>query len=519
MPSGAAAMTDDRLLPRDVGRYRLYDEVASGGMATVHVGRLRGPAGFARTVAIKRLHPQFAHDPEFVSMFLDEARLAARIHHPNVAAILDVVALRGELFLVMEYVRGETLSRLLPACERAGITIPHRIAATILQQALLGLHAAHEARDHRGDALNMVHRDVSPQNIMVGADGITRMLDFGVAKAATRIQTTGHGQVKGKLSYMAPEQLRLEPIDRRTDIFAAGVVLWEALTGKRLFASDDPGAVIARILTHVPEPPSRIAKDIPPELDRVVANALKRQRSDRFATALEFAKALEQAVTPVGSLEVSDWVCAVAGPVLEARERTVAAVEIASESTPGEPIRSDEITSAPPPIYSRDANDELTLGVIPEAIVEPERSKRRSFAWAALGLSLLLLLVWIIRTATVSDPSVAASAQGSPEQSEQVSLPSPTEPTSEALPDQAVPEVPTVASSPPTEPLSSSESAETPVPSARTAVEAPPRRAASAKGRAAAPSVGNGRALTSGCDPPYDITPQGFKRFKPACFR
>jgi len=514
-------VTNDRMLPRDVGRYRLYDEIAAGGMATVHVGRLRGLAGFARTVAIKRLHPQFAHDPEFVSMFLDEARLAARIHHPNVAAILDVVALRGELFLVMEYVRGETLSRLLPACERAGITIPHRIAATILQQALLGLHAAHEARDHRGTALNMVHRDVSPQNIMVGADGITRMLDFGVAKAATRLQTTGHGQVKGKLSYMAPEQLRLEPIDRRTDVFAAGVVLWETLTGKRLFAADDPGAVIARILTHVPEAPSRSVKDIPPELDQVVARALKRQRGERFATALEFARALERAVAPVGSLEVSEWVCEVAGPVLEARERTVAAVEIASESTPSEGVYDDDLSSThPPPEYHSASDDELTVGVAPE-LLTPEflspfgdaERKRSQRGKLAIGLALVallaLVLLWLVRPWHAGEPAVATTlAQTSSEDSR------PAETTGTPINSPASPIV-----TPPPSALPEAETgADLTLETAAPAEPAPRPRSAIRQNSSRASSSG-GQRLSSKCNPPYEVTPQGLKRFKPECFR
>lgn len=498
----------DNQMPRDVGRYRLYDEIAAGGMATVHVGRLRGPAGFARTVAIKRLHPQFAHDPEFVSMFLDEARLAARIHHPNVAAILDVVALRGELFLVMEYVRGETLSRLLPACERAGITIPFRIAATIMQQALLGLHAAHEARDHRGTALNMVHRDVSPQNIMVGADGITRMLDFGVAKAATRLQTTGHGQVKGKLSYMAPEQLRLEPIDRRTDLFAAGVVLWEVLTGRRLFAADDPGAVIARILTHTAEAPSRLVPGIPPELDAVVARALKRQRTDRFASALEFARELERAVAPVGALEVSEWVCAVAGPVLEARERTVAAVEIASESTPSESLRGEETTSPPIGAYIPDPNDEVTVGVQPEVLLAslPKRKDRRLVWGLAAAALFAAILIFMLRAWPSSEPAVATTSPvtGSPEPIPPAEPPAPVasavppEPSAEpaaALPaDSATQEVPAIAPSAPA---------------------TPSRRAKRSSNASSTRSSG----VSSKCNPPYEVTPQGLKRYKPECFR
>ena len=231
MSHGAPVTGPERL----IGRYALFGEIASGGMATVHFGRLLGPVGFARTVAVKRLHPQFARDPEFVSMFLDEARVAARIQHPNVVATIDVVALEGELFLVMEYVLGETFSKLLRSARNRGQRVPLRVVTALLAGSLHGLHAAHEAKNEHGEPLGIVHRDVSPQNVIVGIDGVARVLDFGVAKAVGRLQSTREGQLKGKLSYMAPEQIRSGQVDRRTDIYAASIMLWEALVGKRLY--------------------------------------------------------------------------------------------------------------------------------------------------------------------------------------------------------------------------------------------------------------------------------------------
>src|SRR5277367_6635205 len=191
---------------RIVGRYAIFDAIASGGMASVHFGRLIGPAGFSRTVAIKRLHESFALDPEFVSMFMDEARLAARIRHPNVVPTRDIVALEQELLLVMEYVPGESLSLLLKRARLARKPVPIPIVADIIMQALSGLHAAHEAVGEAGEPLCIVHRDVSPQNILVGTDGVARVLDFGVAKAIGTMHQTRAGQVKGKIRYMAPEQ-------------------------------------------------------------------------------------------------------------------------------------------------------------------------------------------------------------------------------------------------------------------------------------------------------------------------
>ena len=189
---------------RLVGRYVMYDEIASGGMASVHFGRMRGAVGFSRTVAIKSLHPHFARDAEFISMFLDEVRLVSRIKHPNVAAPLDVVLIEesAEIFLIMEYIHGETLAGRLQGALLANVTVPPAVSASIISGALHGLHAAHEATDELGAPLNIVHRDVSPHNIMVGVDGVPRVLDFGVAKAVSRSQSTRQGQLKGKVAYM-----------------------------------------------------------------------------------------------------------------------------------------------------------------------------------------------------------------------------------------------------------------------------------------------------------------------------
>lgn len=319
--------------PLVVGRYALFDEIAKGGMATVHIGRLLGPVGFLRTVAIKRLHPELARDPEFVSMFIDEARLAARIRHPNVAPTLDVVADRGELFLVMEYLEGEALSGLIRKAASAGSRIPAELVASILVGALHGLHAAHEALDDRGRPLELVHRDVSPQNLFVGKDGMTRVLDFGVAKAAGRIQSTRAGLVKGKLTYMAPEQLRSEVVTRQADIYAIAVVLWEVLTGKRLFQGDAASIVRARLRDAEVPRPSQVGHS-PPELDDLVLRGLATDPKERFATALEMAIALERVVVPASVSEVATWMRELSGPGMGARAAQVAAIEALADSIP-----------------------------------------------------------------------------------------------------------------------------------------------------------------------------------------
>ena len=240
-------------------------------MATVHLGRSIGTGGFARTVAIKRLHPHLTNDPDFVTMFLDEARITSRIHHPNVVATLDVVRDEGELLLVMEHVLGPSWWTVLRTASQEGRAIPLDIISAVLSGILSGLHAAHEARTENGEPLELVHRDVSPQNALVGNDGVARVVDFGIAKAASRVHSTRDGEVKGKLSYMAPEQIRRLAVDRRADVYSAGVVLWESLTGERLYQADDAGGVILLVLEGEAPAPSSLRSDVPPALDHLGA--------------------------------------------------------------------------------------------------------------------------------------------------------------------------------------------------------------------------------------------------------
>ena len=313
---------------RSVGRYVLYDRIASGGMAQVHLGRLVGAVGFSRTVAIKRLLPHCATDAEIVPMFVDEARLAARIRHPNVVGTLDVVQEGDELLLVMEYVHGESLARLVSRARTRGIPVPPSIAVAIGISMLEGLHAAHEARSERGEPLGIVHRDVSPQNVIIGADGVARVVDFGIAKARGRIQTTRDGQLKGKAGYIAPEQLRDTGLDRRVDVYAAAVVLWEVLAGRRLFEGDGAPAVMRSVLEQRVEPPSHFAATaIPRSLDDVIMRGLARTPADRFDTAREMAVALEHTMTPASAREIERWVESLAAEVLASRAALLAAIE------------------------------------------------------------------------------------------------------------------------------------------------------------------------------------------------
>jgi eukaryotic-like serine/threonine-protein kinase len=329
-------MQRDLAVGRLVGRYMVHRRIAAGGMATVHLGRLLGAAGFSRTVAIKRLHDGYARDPDFVAMLLDEARLASTIRHPNVVQTLDVVAVEDELLVVMDYVEGDSLAHLVKLVEASGSRVPVGIAAAILSQALHGLHAAHEARDKNGLALGIVHRDVSPQNILVGIDGVGRVLDFGIAKAVSRATSTEDGQLKGKTAYMAPEQLQLGSVDRRTDVFAAAVVLWEVITGRRLFLGHTPAETMSRVQSAPIDSPLRWAPELPPELAAITLRGLERDPNARFATAEEMALAIEDAIALPRAKEIGAFVTRVASATIEARAALVRELENALVSDPME---------------------------------------------------------------------------------------------------------------------------------------------------------------------------------------
>ncbi len=315
-----------RSLPFRVGRYEVVERIGTGGMANVYLARALGSmsedAGFERLAAVKVLHPHLAEDQGFVEMFLHEARVAANIRHPNVVTILDVGFEEGMLFNVMDYVEGDTLAAVQSTAVSLGKGVPLPVALRVAVDVLSGLHAAHELRDERGELLNVVHRDVTPQNVLIGVDGAARLTDFGVARARGRLVTTSLGMLKGKLSYMPPEQLEATELDRRADVFAMGVTLWETLTLRRLFTGRETYER-ARLNARAPyRPLSGFLKAVPPALDEICARALAHDPSERFATAAAFADALEQEFGDIiaSSREVGALIAAVAREKLD-RER------------------------------------------------------------------------------------------------------------------------------------------------------------------------------------------------------
>jgi serine/threonine protein kinase len=294
--------TNDKLAPGMVlGRYELLLPIAQGGMATVWAARQKGSRGFQKTVAIKTMLPTLSDDPQFEQMFLDEAALAAKIHHPNVAEILDLGEQDEIIYLVMEWVDGEALSVVHKAARKNNAQLPMRIALRVVIQACAGLHAAHELHDENDVPLQLVHRDVSPQNILVTYDGIVKLVDFGVAKAVGRAggETTA-GQLKGKVPYMSPEQTRGGNVDRRTDIFAMGIVLYKLTTGLHPFLGENDLVTMRNIITRPVLPPRVKNPSFPQELEQVLVKCLQKDPDKRYQTMIELGNALERALNSMG---------------------------------------------------------------------------------------------------------------------------------------------------------------------------------------------------------------------------
>lgn len=305
-------------------RYELVDTIASGGMARVYLGRARKGAGAPdpMPVAVKILHPHLAQDPDAVALFLDEARVSTRIRHPNVVEVRDVDMVGEDLVIIMEYIEGVALSAMIRELRERGSSIPIAIVVRVMIEALRGLHAAHELQGEDGLPMRIVHRDVSPHNVIVGADGIARVTDFGVATSVGRLaQTRTDGGVRGKLQYLAPEQIHRKSPDRRVDVWAAGLVLWECLTGKRLFDAGTEAETIAETLRAPIAPPSTLRSEVPLGLDDICLRALERDPARRFPSAAAFADALEHEsdVVPARPADVSALVLDIDGDALAKR--------------------------------------------------------------------------------------------------------------------------------------------------------------------------------------------------------
>ena len=329
-----------------LGRYRVVDEIGIGGMASVHLARMDGPGGFQKWVAIKKIHSHLVEDESFVQMFLDEARVAARISHPNVATVFDLGKHEETYWIAMEYLHGEPLREVMRRTEELGTAMPPEIACRVIADAAEGLHAAHELLGKNGEKLGLVHRDVTPHNLFVTYDGVTKVVDFGIAKFASRMSHTRAGTLKGKLAYMSPEQVHGEGIDRRTDVFALGVVLWELTTGQRLFRMESDLDTLAKVQEcNVPRP-STLIRGYPVDLEKIVMKALAKNRGERFRTARELSRALQSLLMRRGLFIASDEVAAYTQSIFSDRiQKREAHLRWAAEVT--QTINIDQLLKKP----------------------------------------------------------------------------------------------------------------------------------------------------------------------------
>jgi serine/threonine protein kinase len=289
---------------QDFGNYTFVKKLATGGMAEVWQATQRGIGGFNRPVVIKRILPHLADQPEFVQMFLNEARIAARFSHPNIAQIFDLGEADGAYYIAMEYVHGHDLSQVMRRAVELASWIGRPTAFRIVADACAGLYYAHTRLDEQGRPLKVVHRDISPQNIILSFDGAVKLLDFGIAKAADQVGLTKNGALKGKFSYMAPEQAGGRPLDARTDIFAMGLVLYELVTGVPAIRRDSELATLQAAIACDIRPPSAVA-ELPSSIDEVVMRALARDPADRYEDARKFQLALEQDLVAEGTIATS----------------------------------------------------------------------------------------------------------------------------------------------------------------------------------------------------------------------
>jgi len=407
-----------------LGRYYLAAQVASGGMATVFLATVTGPGGFEKVNALKRIHPHLAEEEAFVEMFLDEARIASRIHHANVCQVFDFGESDGTYFIAMEYLMGEPLSRTMRTIRKNfeqldSARLP-MIACKIIADASEGLHAAHELKGRDGANLQVVHRDVSPQNLFVTFDGNVKVVDFGIASASDRVHHTTAGQVKGKFSYMAPEQSRGGDLDRRADVWALGVVLWEMLTLRRLFRRDTTAQTLTAMLNEPIPPPSYYRPSLDERLDEIVLKALSRDRDQRYPTARALGRDLSRYAgstgEPADAVELAEWMDEVfpggrqqVRSIMDAAQRGEVDETVVTSHIE---VSESEVEAVDPDLLPGVAPVEISATQTPEARIAPPSHPvgGRPMLHAALGAAAVLLFVVIggaVGWATMSDGSGA----------------------------------------------------------------------------------------------------------------
>ncbi|HVO31334.1 MAG TPA: serine/threonine-protein kinase [bacterium] len=413
-----------------LGRYTLLRRVATGGMAEIWKAKVQGPAGFSKTVAIKKVLPHLVEDSDFIDMFIEEAKLVAELVHPNIVQVFDFGELGPrEYFLAMEYVAGANVGRLIKRVQDKGGKIPAGVSLYMIAEAARGLGAAHAKTDPEGNPLNIVHRDVSPQNILVSFGGEVKVSDFGIAKAASASSRTAEGMVRGKLAYMSPEQANGKTLDGRSDLFALGIVLWELLTGKRLFSAGSSPEIYGKVSKFQGLTPEEVAA-IPPGLAPVVLPALQPDPNQRYANALQMEQALTAVLGSDGVLRARSMLSSMMQSLFTEERRMEAtpteAVAVGTggvigATTPSDPNIAETVASPTTPA----AISALTLGGSKVEVIKPvgdvakpaeaapaapapEPARPRTALYAAIGVAgVMTIVVAILGTKMLTGGSTA----------------------------------------------------------------------------------------------------------------
>jgi serine/threonine-protein kinase len=492
-----------------VGKYRIVLPLGQGGTADVYLAVAEGPSGFTKMVVVKVLRKSLASDAEFRLMFVSEARLAARLHHSNIVQTNEVIEVDGAPVLVMEYLDGQPLSQVIVRGKQEGFTLAMQLR--VLADALAGLHAAHELADFDGTPLGVVHRDVSPHNLFVTLEGHAKVLDFGIAKLERSLVETEVGMVKGKLRYMAPEQIAGDKLDRRADIYAAGVILWEALTGERMWKASSEHDIRQRVLAGDLPMPETVRATVPAPLARICRHALSRARGDRHATARQLADELEAAMAELGMTPSHREIGAtVARLFADVRAETKHAIE-------------SKLGRASLAVGLPAVTDTGETRVLRAAVARPRRRRLALAAGAgAAALAVIAFAAWRSGSAPTETDAVAGAAKdlapaasAAPAAKPQTSLTA-TSPDGKATPDETAAAA-TTAGPKPTRAVGIVKPAPRRLPAGAGApapVAAPssshPGGAPSAAGGAPAPAAPD-------CAHPFFVDSDGIKRFRPEC--
>lgn len=452
-----------------IGRYIVEHQLARGGMAEVLTARSEGPAGFSKPVVLKRILPELAGDPIFVQMFLNEARLAALLNHPNVVSVFDFGEHRGQYYLAMEYIDGESLRQIIRYFEAKKTPFPERLAAQLMAHVCEGIHYAHGLCDEKGASYNIIHRDVNPENILLSKSGIPKIVDFGIAKAASNSGHTKDGMLKGKYGYMPPEQIRGDAIDRQLDVYALGVTLYEMLAGARPFTAESELALLSNILKGEPSPLSTRRPDISPRLAQVVERAMAARKQDRFADVRSLQTALEDYLAETGrriaSSEMAELVERVAQHRRETSPRPLAAAVNGTDETmaiarEGTPVQGN-----------RARRPQRPRTVAPQSLAASLKKARPRIFWT-------ILLAFIAGGAASTGVLLFRESSSAPTTPAPATAESPTPPAAVEIPAALpAPAAEVMEEARPASPPQEPPAVEPPVPPAAEAPSAPPANA------------------------------------------